>query len=769
MFNYSSVVLTESMEKVLNRGLNFCILPLNLDITQVLVDFHRFERSMIWYEFWYGKNQNEHSKTPMFKSRKDNLPRNYPVPQGLKTFLGAVKSELMDPHNRQKVTPNLLPEELGALKELISLQKNRQIVIKKCDKGAGIIILDFHTYMEACMKHLSMEQTSENGNLIPYYLPVDDTVVIEAQNRLLLLIQEGYDNNLLTKEEFQNINPSDKKPGRFYLLFKIHKEHEIMTAPPERPIISGSGSYQENASIFVDYHLKELSTKHPSYLQDTPHFLRLIDELNKGPKLPQNAIIVTFDVVGLYTNIPQEEGLKTAREALEERVNPETPSDFIVRMLEIILKFNIFEFDKKLYRQVIGTSMGSRVAPSYANLFMARSIDANIIKIFNEYGGVGSVKILKRFLDDIFNIFVGSTKILHKIFEAINRLHPTIKLTMNHTSILHEKTEDKCPCPPQYSLSYLDTSCSIEDGIIITDLFRKPTDCNNYLLTSSCHPTECTDNIPYSLALRINRICTKPADREKRFSELKNLLLERQYRPGMIDSAINRARAVSRADALKQVDKSLSEQRPVFVVLYDPRLPSIPIIQKKHWRSMKNQDPYLAEVFTRHPLTAYKRQKNIGDLVINAKIPQIPKTRPIRLLNGMKRCGKNCPVCPFVREGRAVDGPNFTWKINRNLNCLTSNCVYMIFCNVDTCRQRYIGETDREIKERISEHKGYIYNDKFTQAVGEHFNLPGHDLSKMTFTVLEKVKKLDTQYRKQREKYFIKKFNTFYRGINKKS
>ena len=184
---------------------------------------------------------------------------------------------------------------------------------------------------------------------------------------------------------------------------------------------------------------------------------------------------------------------------------------------------------------------------------------------------------------------------------------------------------------------------------------------------------------------------------------------------------------------------------------------------------MKNQDPYLAEVFTRHPLTAYKRQKNIGDLVINAKIPQIPKTRPIRLLNGMKRCGKNCPVCPFVREGRAVDGPNFTWKINRNLNCLTSNCVYMIFCNVDTCRQRYIGETDREIKERISEHKGYIYNDKFTQAVGEHFNLPGHDLSKMTFTVLEKVKKLDTQYRKQREKYFIKKFNTFYRGINKKS
>ena len=47
------------MDKVLNRGLNFSILPLKLDTTQVFVDFKKFERSVIWHEFWHGSEQQE--------------------------------------------------------------------------------------------------------------------------------------------------------------------------------------------------------------------------------------------------------------------------------------------------------------------------------------------------------------------------------------------------------------------------------------------------------------------------------------------------------------------------------------------------------------------------------------------------------------------------------------------------------------------------------------------------------------------------------------
>ena len=43
----SSIELTEAMDKLLNRGLNFSVLPDKLDITQVLVDWKRFERTMV--------------------------------------------------------------------------------------------------------------------------------------------------------------------------------------------------------------------------------------------------------------------------------------------------------------------------------------------------------------------------------------------------------------------------------------------------------------------------------------------------------------------------------------------------------------------------------------------------------------------------------------------------------------------------------------------------------------------------------------------------
>ena len=84
------------MEKVLNNGLNFAILPLKLDITQVLVDFRRFERSFVWKEFWYGKNNDKPYVQPLFKTNKTNLPQNYNVPKGVNVFLNSVKSEIFD-------------------------------------------------------------------------------------------------------------------------------------------------------------------------------------------------------------------------------------------------------------------------------------------------------------------------------------------------------------------------------------------------------------------------------------------------------------------------------------------------------------------------------------------------------------------------------------------------------------------------------------------------------------------------------------------------
>ena len=171
--------------------------------------------------------------------------------------------------------------------------------------------------------------------------------------------------------------------------------------------------------------------------------------------------------------------------------------------MELLSKHNLFEFNSTTWRQEIGTAMGVHPAPSYANIYLAKRIDAKIKELANTHGKdmKSCLLLFKRFLDDIFQIFIGTTKELHAFFEEINMIHPTLKFTMEHTSIESEDKKDKCDCEFRSSIAFLDTSCSVLNGKIEIDLFRKETDKNQYLLTSSCHPIGCTKNIPYSLGL----------------------------------------------------------------------------------------------------------------------------------------------------------------------------------------------------------------------------------------------------------------------------
>ena len=179
--------------------------------------------------------------------------------------------------------------------------------------------------------------------------------------------------------------------------------------------------------------------------------------------------------------------------------------------------------------------MGSRPAPSYANIFMAKKIDPIIYEINN---WANPLLFFKRFLDDIFLVYTGCLKNLHLFPSELNNIHPTIKFTMTHTTP-SRTLNPECGCETSESLAFWDTLCTIENGKIVTDLYRKKTDRNQYLLTSSCHPAHTTKNIPFSLALRIVWICSKPENREIRFSELEELLLSREYKSGLIENAIN--------------------------------------------------------------------------------------------------------------------------------------------------------------------------------------------------------------------------------------
>ena len=136
---------------------------------------------------------------------------------------------------------------------------------------------------------------------------------------------------------------------------------------PGTPVISNSGFFTENISAFLEYHLKPLSQKVKSFIKDTNDFLKKLNELRD---LPDDFILCTIDVVGLYPNIPHKEGLEAIRKALDKREDQTISTDSLILLAECILKNNVFEHNMRYFKQRNGTAMETKFAPPYANLFM---------------------------------------------------------------------------------------------------------------------------------------------------------------------------------------------------------------------------------------------------------------------------------------------------------------------------------------------------------------------------------------------------------------
>ena len=72
-----------------------------------------------------------------------------------------------------------------------------------------------------------------------------------------------------------------------------------------------------------------------SYIKDSGDFIKKINNLES---IPENAILVTADVVGLYPSIPLEVDLRALREALDKRDEKTIPTEELLKIAEFVLK-----------------------------------------------------------------------------------------------------------------------------------------------------------------------------------------------------------------------------------------------------------------------------------------------------------------------------------------------------------------------------------------------------------------------------------------------
>ena len=224
-----------------------------------------------------------------------------------------------------------------------------------------------------------------------------------------------------------------------------------------------------NLLLHICYHTSK--TPNTSFIHDTP-------------TLPPDAFLVTADVSSLYTNIPHDEGISAVLHYINthrQHMPANTPPDYIFEIiLRHILDHSFFQFIDTVYHQITGTSMGTRMAPPYANLFMGR-VEHKILQCFHTF-----ITIWKRFIDDIFFIFTGTLEQLTHLINYMNALHPTIKFTFEHSQI---------------SIPFLDTHIYIDENRKLqSTLYCKPTDRMFLLHYHSHHPAHCKESIIYTQA-----------------------------------------------------------------------------------------------------------------------------------------------------------------------------------------------------------------------------------------------------------------------------
>ena len=172
----------------------------------------------------------------------------------------------------------------------------------------------------------------------------------------------------------------------------------------------------------------------------------------------------------------------------------------MTELAEVVLKNNIFDFDEKTFKQKRGTAIGTKFAPPYAILFMA-DFEEKMLESFEK-----KPMIWWRYIDDILFIWEHGEESLKVLIEQVNMSHSRIKFTSKYS---------------KEEVNFLDVDIKLRDGELKTDLFVKPTDTHQFLHPISCHPCHCKKGIPYSQALRLNRICSDNETFDRRCNDLE--------------------------------------------------------------------------------------------------------------------------------------------------------------------------------------------------------------------------------------------------------
>ena len=742
--------LTQAQAGLLERGLTFVPQPRRVDGDELRRDIHHFHRRLRLLDYFHYTDT--YTYTP-FKPPSTWQPKTGTTHPRITHFINK-NTHTYNTHTQSTTnTYNLTPAEQTAINQLAN---NKHIIIKPADKGSKIVIMDRHQYILECNRQLNNRQ---------HYRKINHNIQLQTQTQLRHILDDLRRLNFITDRQRQYLyGPDNPRPRRFYLLPKIHKDPSTWTipseVPPGRPIVSDCGSESNSISEFIEHHLNPLSSRHPSYIKDTYHFLDRIRPM----VVPSQSLLFTIDIDSLYTNIQTEDGLGAVREALTRYPDTSRPDSHILELLEICLTSNNFTFNNNQYLQIQGTAMGQRYAPSYANIYMAQWEREALTKCTHR------PILYLRFLDDIIGVWTHGIGTFEHFIDILNNHHPTIKVKYSISPV---------------QVDFLDTTVYFHtqgaQKTLRTKVFSKPTDTHALLHKHSFHPKHTFTGIIKSQIIRYTRISSTYAQLESSIRTLFQALGHRGYSKRFLRHIKNTTLASFFPAGPPHPDTDITyvlstrtsgsplpshntnpstpypnTDPPTSQSLQPTNTRIIPLIitythfartlQHKIKLNYNNTQSLHPPLQRYRLITAYRKNKNLQDLLVRAALAPIRETPTTNTYN------THITQVKFIRNPHS----NTQAPVHPTVHHTQGNVVYGITCR--HCKKLYIGETKYTLTHRLKQHLYTIKKGSLRTPLVQHFQQ--HSPSHLTITALETCAAWSTAQRRSQERKWIRLLRT---------
>ena len=157
----------------------------------------------------------------------------------------------------------------------------------------------------------------------------------------------------------------------------------------------------ERVSEFIDFYLLPTVRSQPTYLKDTGDTIRKVE----NTQLPDDVILASFDIVSMFTSVPQDEAFQTTLETLANLdpfdYDPIIPDEeYMAELLKLVLYKNSFEFNDEHFLQISGVPMGQKSSGSICNL-VVHELEKKILQ------SMKYIRTLYRYMDNTLVFWTG--------------------------------------------------------------------------------------------------------------------------------------------------------------------------------------------------------------------------------------------------------------------------------------------------------------------------------------------------------------------------